>query len=212
MRVVAIGAHPDDIEIGVGGTVARHVARGHDVTYLIATDGTAGCDRDDDERRAEAIEAAATLGVEDVRFLGFSDTQLGDDGRVVAAIESHVRDVDPDRVYVHDSADTHQDHRNCAHATVSATRHDGSVYAYETYSTRTAFTPRHFVLLSPGDLAAKLEAIRVHESQTDKTYMDEETIRGLARVRGSQANGTFAEGFAVVRSLDRSLRGHDPSG
>lgn len=202
MRVVAIGAHPDDIEIGLGGTIARHVSCGHDVTFLIATDGIAGYDRSDDARRSEATDAAGVLGVEDVRFLGFDDTQLAADGRVVGAIESHVAEVDPDRVYVHAECDTHQDHRNCALATASATRHDGSVYAYETYSTRTEFSPKHFVPLTDADVETKLAAIRVHESQTDKTYMDAETIRGLARVRGSQSNGTYAEGFEVVRSID----------
>ncbi|WP_254863537.1 PIG-L deacetylase family protein [Halovivax gelatinilyticus] len=203
MRVVAIGAHPDDVEIGVGGTVHRHVALGHPVTYLIATDGTAGCERDDAARRDEAQTAASVLGVDDVRFLDFEDTDLGDGGAVVSAIESHVTDCDPDRVYVHAAADTHQDHRNCARAAVSATRRDGDVFAYETYSTRPTFSPNHYVSLSAADVEAKLEAIRIHESQTGKTYMDEETIRGLARFRGNRVEATFAEAFEVVRSIDR---------
>ncbi|MFC3958114.1 PIG-L deacetylase family protein [Halovivax cerinus] len=202
MRVLAIGAHPDDVEIGVGGTIARHVERGDDVTHLIATDGAAGCRDPADARRDEAVESARTLGVEDVRFLEFTDTGLTDDGRVVDAIERHVTDLDADRVYVHAREDTHQDHRNCARATLSATRREGSVYAYETYSTRPTFTPRHVVPLTESHLEAKLDAIRVHESQTDKTYINDGTIRGLARVRGRQANRSFAEGFAVVRSID----------
>ncbi len=205
MHVVAIGAHPDDIEIGVGGTIARHRTRGHDVTFLIATDGTAGCERGDEARREEAVAAARTLDVDDVTFLDFPDTELADDGPVVAAIESHVDGLDPDRVYVHAAADTHQDHRNCASAALSATRRYDGVYAYETYSTRPTFAPRHFVRLDERDVEAKLDSIRVHESQTGKTYMDEETIRGLARFRGNQANSTYAEAFEVVRSVDRSV-------
>jgi LmbE family N-acetylglucosaminyl deacetylase len=106
-RVLSITAHPDDVDFGAAGTVARWTEAGVEVIYCVVTDGDAGGFDEDfprDEmpalRRAEQIAAAKCVGVQDVRFLGYPD------GRVQASLELRrdlarvIRQVRPDRVVV----------------------------------------------------------------------------------------------------------------
>lgn len=197
MNVVAVGAHPDDVEIGVGGTIAQHVERGDDVRFLIATKG--GELSEPIRREREAKEAAKVLGVDDVRFLGFEDTRVPYDDTMVKKINEHVDETDAERVYIHTDADTHQDHRRTALSSVAATRNCSSVLAFESPSTRSSFAPQYYIPLSEELLDRKIRAIRSHESQREKKYLEAEAMRGLARFRGRQANTTFAEAFHVVR-------------
>src|SRR6516164_5171095 len=104
-RILAITAHPDDVDFGLAGTIARWTDAGIEVTYCVVTDGDAGgLDGDFPRaempalRRAEQVAAAKCVGVHDVRFLGYPD------GRVEATLDLRrdlarvIRQVRPDRV------------------------------------------------------------------------------------------------------------------
>ena len=197
MNVVAIGAHPDDIEIGVGGAAALHRQRGDDVRFLVSTSG--GKLSDPSVRRGEAQQAAEILNVDDVRFLEFEDTKLPYDADIVERIDRNLREVNADRVYIHAEEDTHQDHRNAALASVAATRNTDEVLAFESPSTRSSFAPQYYISLSEDVLDRKIRSIRRHESQREKKYLEAEAMKGLARFRGRQANCRYAEAFHVIR-------------
>lgn len=197
MNVIAVGAHPDDVEIGAGGAIAHHSARGDTIRILIATRG--GELSEPEVREREARTAADILGVDDVRFLDFEDTKVPYDDTIVKRIDAHVEDLDADRVYVHTEKDTHQDHKKTAQASVAATRNCSSVLAFESPSTRSSFAPEYYIPLSDKLLQRKIEAIKAHESQREKKYLEAEAMQGLARFRGRQANVTYAEAFQVVR-------------
>lgn len=203
MRVVAVGAHPDDIELGVGATIGLHKERGDSVTFIILTNGSAVEGAEVEGRKREARESAAVLDVEDIRFLNYNDTELQDEGDVVQNIESHITDVEPDRIYTHSEEDTHQDHRNAALASIAATRKYDNVFSYESPSTRSCFTPHYFISFPKDMLSKKVDAIKTHESQAEKKYMEAEAMNGLARFRGRQSNSEYAESFEVVRCVDR---------
>lgn len=205
MNVVAIGAHPDDIEIGVGGTVALHQEQGDSVTFLVLTNGSAVKGATAELRQQEATEAADVLGVDDVRFLGFEDTRIPDNQRVVKEIESHIDSIDPDVIYIHSEQDTHQDHRKAALTSIAATRKYDKVFSFESPSTRSSYTPNHFVPFTETILNKKIKSIRTHESQAEKKYMEAEAMQGLARFRGRQSNSIYAESFEVVRNVDRLI-------
>ena len=88
-----IGPHPDDIEVGAGATVSRLVEMGKKVTYLIATDGCYGSQTADynkaeliKTRQEESLAAAKVIGVNDVRFLPFSDCGIYDQNEITHAI------------------------------------------------------------------------------------------------------------------------------
>jgi len=203
MNIVAIGAHPDDIELGVGGSVALHKQRGDAVRFLVLTKGGELSERSQRER--EARTAANILDVDDIHFLGFEDTAVPYDGNIVKRINNHLTDVEADRVYIHTEEDTHQDHRHAALSSVAASRNIDEVLAFESPSTRSSFDPQYYNSLTEGVLEQKIESIRAHESQQKKKYLEAEAMKGLARFRGRQANTRYAESFQVIRIKEDSL-------
>jgi LmbE family N-acetylglucosaminyl deacetylase len=197
MNIVAIGAHPDDIEIGTGGAITLHRYQGDNVRFLFITRG--GELSDPDRREREAEEAASVLDVEDIHFLDFTDTSIPYDNQLIKEIEDHVSEFDTDRVYIHGEEDTHQDHRKAALASVAATRNIHEVLAFESPSTRPSFAPQYYIPFSEEILKRKIRSIRTHKSQREKKYLEAEAMKGLARFRGRQANTRYAEAFQVIR-------------
>ncbi|WP_277552408.1 PIG-L deacetylase family protein [Halobaculum limi] len=197
MNTVAIGAHPDDIEIGAGASLAQHQAQGDKIRFLILTRG--GKLSQPSKREKEALRAGEVLGVDDIRFLGYEDTKVPYDHDIIEELESQLNDFGADRVYIHSENDTHQDHRHAALSSVAATRNIDEVLAFESPSTRPSFTPQYYNTLSEASLAQKIESIRSHKTQQEKLYLEAEAMNGLARFRGQQANARYAEAFQVIR-------------
>lgn len=207
MNVIAIGAHPDDIELGAGGSIALHRARGDTVRFLILTKG--GKLSEPSQREAEARRAAEVLDIEDVRFMGYDDTQVPYDDDIVERIDDHLTDIDADRAYIHTEEDTHQDHRRASLASVAAGRNTDEVLAFESPSTRSSFDPQYYNSLPEEFLERKIESIRTHESQSEKKYLEAEAMKGLARFRGRQANTRYAEAFQVIRIRENQTATRD---
>ena len=121
-RALAVGAHPDDIELGAGGTLAKWAAAGCEVRFLVLTDGSKGTwDRDRDQaslvadRQAEQREAARRLGAHEVGFLGMPDGELRNGVHEQWEVCRWIRSVRPDVVLGHDPwrrYRLHPDHRN----------------------------------------------------------------------------------------------------
>jgi len=124
MNVLAIGAHPDDCEIGCGGALALHADAGDRVAICCATDGDAGGvdARPEDlaaTRRREAEVAADAIGAAEVRFLGLPDGRLAWAGYdLVAALVRLVRELRPEVVYAHHPGDAHPDHEALGRAAI----------------------------------------------------------------------------------------------
>ncbi|MDZ4768736.1 MAG: PIG-L deacetylase family protein [Chloroflexota bacterium] len=138
IRILIIVAHPDDIEFGAGGSVARWVDKGATVTYCIVTDGAAGSNdptvtRDDliARRQTEQRAAAQIVGVYDVRFLGYADGALESTLALRRDLTRIIRQVRPDRVVLMDPTTmlvstgefdyiNHPDHRAAGEAALYA--------------------------------------------------------------------------------------------
>lgn len=115
MRVLAVGAHPDDVEGLCGGTLAKCAARGDDVTIMIATNGNVGSPTLNREeiaaiRERESRNAAALIGA-DVIWMGFDDEFLFHDRETRMAFINAIRKANPDILFVHGPNDYHPDHR-----------------------------------------------------------------------------------------------------
>jgi len=197
MNIVGVGAHPDDIEIGAGGSIALHRAKGHTVHFIVVTSG--GELSDESRRQRECERAAEILDVDNLHFLDYTDTEVAYHGELVKRIDDILEAVDADRVYIHSEKDTHQDHRNAALASIAAARNVDEVLSFESPSTRSSFAPQYYSPLPESVLDRKIEAIRAHESQSQKKYLEAEAMQGLARFRGRQANTRYAEAFQVIR-------------
>lgn len=205
-RMLVVGAHPDDGEIGAGGLIHRRVRDGWEITMLAMSHGSFG--GDPDRRVEEARRAAAVLGAS-FRLEDFPDGHITDETETVQAIERTVADVSPDVVLVHSEHDTHQDHRAVHRATLVASRRVPRIACYQSPSATVEFRPNRFIGLREADVEAKLDAIRAHRSQADtRAYLDEDLILSTARYWGRFTGDVYVEPLEVVRysaELERSL-------
>ena len=110
MKILVITAHPDDVDFGAGGTIARWVSEGHEVVYCLVTDGQAGgsdntISREEMARirRREQTAAAKVLGVHKLHFLGFPDGAVIADLALRREISAVIRVEKPDRVLTQSS-------------------------------------------------------------------------------------------------------------
>jgi LmbE family N-acetylglucosaminyl deacetylase len=198
-RVLAIGAHPDDIELGCGATLAKlHDAR-HEVHAIVMTNGERG--GDSSRRTGEAGDGAKFVGLTSERVLDLPDTRLAEHmAEMVAAIEAAIERYEPDLILTHSGNDLHQDHCAVHLASLRAARNHAAVLCYESPSATEAFRPSVFVDVEDY-VDVKVAAVAEHRDQRDKPYMSAERVRGLAVYRGAQAKTHAAEGFEPVRVL-----------
>lgn len=195
--VLAVGAHPDDIELAAGGTLARLVDRGHRVHVLVASGGGVGGDAT--QRPDEAHAAASYLGATSTRVLDFPDTRLATASTdLTTAIEHTIRRVSPDMILTHSAHDQHQDHVAVHQSVLRAARREHSILCFESPSATRAFTPTVFVDVEKY-VRIMEAAIAMHANQLGKPYMSKSSVRGVAAFRGRQARLAAAEGFEAVR-------------
>lgn len=192
-RVLAIGAHPDDIEFGCGATLAKWSRSGSHVEMLVLTDGSKGSWEPEQDlaalvatRRDEQRAAARTLGARDVHFLDAVDGELEDDAARRQQVCAVIRAVRPDVVLGHDpwkQYRLHPDHRRAGQLTI-----DGIVAARDPHFFPTAGTPHrptalllfeaqvidHIEPVTTEDIDTKIEALLRHQSQWRSTMQIEE--------------------------------------
>jgi LmbE family N-acetylglucosaminyl deacetylase len=207
MNVLAIGAHPDDIELGCGAALLAHRRRGDRVHLLVMTAGGRG-PQDDRSRVEEQEDAAALLGA-GLLWGTFEAGAVPDGRESVDLIQRAVVVTGADVVYSHVPRDTHQDHRATGSATLAACRRVSRVLLYEAPTT-VGFQPSVYVDVR-GLVEAKLDLLRAHVSQVLKNgLVDLEAIEAQARYRGFHARLRWAEAFETDRFL-WDLPAHDPT-
>ncbi|MGP3691515.1 PIG-L deacetylase family protein [Streptomyces sp. IBSNAI002] len=195
--VLAVGAHPDDIELGCGATLAAHVDAGDRVVMLVLSGGERGPGATVAERRAEQEKSVEVIGAE-LHWGGFPDGRIPDGCETIELIEHLIDEIRPDVVYAHAPEDSHQDHRSVSRAVESAARDVPSLLFYESPTTL-SFDPSVFVEVS-GTAYRKLASLQAHVSQvTASDRVDLRAIQALLHVRGAQARSGCAEGFAARR-------------
>jgi LmbE family N-acetylglucosaminyl deacetylase len=203
-RVLAVGTHPDDWEIGAGGTLVKHARLGDEVRILVMTRGEAGTEMRE-VRQTEAEAAAAWLGAA-ITVTALPDTMVAEKP-AIDAIEAAVAGWPPDIAYTHSVHDTHQDHRAVAMASRVALRRIRKLYAYQSPSATTAFSPARFTDISL-TLGSKLELLRFHKSQAGREYMQDGFAEATARYWGTRSGGCWAaEAMEVIFDRDYSTTG-----
>lgn len=202
-RILVVAAHPDDLELAAGGSLARFADRGHDVRAVIMSDGSAG--GDPALRPDEALSAGRYLGLRSLTVHKYTDTMLGTQmEQMIATIEQAIGEFEPDLIMTHSANDQHQDHHSVHLAVLRAGRRVPSIICFESPSVTPEFTPRFFVDISDY-MQAKVGAVEWHANQMGKPYMGADRIVGQAAHRGAQAKVQHAEGFEVVRLLASSV-------
>lgn len=228
-RLLVIVAHPDDVDFGSAGTMATLTAHGVHVTYCIVTDGDAGgSDRALSRpemasmRRKEQTAAAATVGVEDLIFLGHPDGRVEanlalrcDLSRVIRQVRPKVvMSQSPDRNYDRIFA-SHPDHLATGEATMCAVYPDArNPFAFpelleeglEPWTVEEVWIAGHPTLTDVVDVSdhvdRKFDALRCHASQLpDPAGMEARVRQWMAATATAHglAEGRFAEGYRVMR-------------
>ncbi len=225
MRVMAVGAHPDDIEILCAGTLAKYTARGDYVVNVVFTNGDMGHKVIGPEelariRTEEARQAAEAIGA-DFKMLGEPDEWLFHDRRTRTMMIDTIREFDPDVIITHSPEDYHPDHRCCGDIVFAAsflatvphieTEHEGTEHVatliYMDTLGGTNFVPEEYVDITD-TLEKKIEAVLKHQSQV-KWLKEHDNIdiaqfvRSLASTRGLQCSVPFAEGFRTAKLWPR---------
>jgi LmbE family N-acetylglucosaminyl deacetylase len=199
VNILAIGAHPDDIEFGCGGALIKYTQKGHRLFLLVMTGG--GLGGSPSVRTQEQKAAGKILGVEKIYWGGYEDTHLVVDIALIDKIEAVIAEVKPDFIFCNFPDDTHQDHRHLAQAIMSATRYIRNVLFFEGPTTQN-FNPQVFVDISD-TLDRKVESLKAHHSQVMKTNIEDlsiiEVARSSANFRGIQGRVKYAEAFHSLR-------------
>lgn len=209
MKILAIGAHLDDIEIACGGTLAKAVGAGHTVKVLIMsksgyTSKEGFVQRSDELAVQEGIEALHTLGIEDIDILDFPTKDIPFCSDVVNAIDLIMAKFDPDIVFTHHPFDTHQAHEGVSKATIAAARRKNTVFFYEpiTPSGRSyvAFKPHLYVDIEE-TLDRKIESLKCHKSEYNKFGAEDwiDGVRCRCGFRGYEIGKKWAEAFEILR-------------
>jgi LmbE family N-acetylglucosaminyl deacetylase len=220
-RVMVVTAHPDDPEFGAGGTIAKLVNEGREVTYVIVTNGNKGSgDRTIAPERLAAIregeqrEAARTLGVARVEFLGYEDGEIEDRRALRLDVTRQIRRWRPDlmitqnphRAYSNFFA-WHRDHRVTAGVVLDCVyplARDHLSFPellpeYEPHTVREVYlmqweAPRLVVDITE-TIDRKLQAVACHASQIADWTTVESRVRRRGATIGQPSGYAFAEGF-----------------
>ena len=205
--VLAIGAHPDDVEIGAAGALLVHRSMGHEVSILTLSRGARGGTEAtrSGESETAALALGATLYLEDL-----TDTRIGEGDPTIGVISEVIETVRPTIVYTHSLHDVHQDHRNTHRAAMVAIRDVGRVYCFQSPSATVDFRPTRFVTVDE-QLERKLLAIKAFASQTQvRAYLEPDLIESTARYWSRFGDGRYAEAFEVIREAATDGRAADP--
>ncbi|GAQ24573.1 PIG-L deacetylase family protein [Tepidanaerobacter syntrophicus] len=213
MRIIVFAPHNDDEVLGVGGTIAKYSASGHEVFICEVTKG------DSDEMvnmiRSEALNAHKILGVKETIFLDFPvvqlrETPLKDINFELLKVVEHIK---PNIAFIPHKGDMHIDHAVVSNSAMVALRPINSVnvnaiYAYETLSETewniptvdNAFIPNVWSNIT-GFIDKKKQAMNCYKSQIKEPPhpRSNEIIEALAKLRGSTIGVAYAESFMLVR-------------
>lgn len=220
VEVLAVGAHPDDVELGCGGTLATLVARGQRVGILDLTRGEMGTRGTPEGRAAEAAEAARILGARFRETLDLGDGGLRTDREAELAVVEVVRRRRPRLVLAPLPSDRHPDHVRAGKLTTDAAFYAGlralvtGLPAHRpqqvVYYPSTFVAELSFLVDVSAAFETKLAAVRAFRSQFhDPASTEPETfissrafldgVVGRAQAFGRLSNVTYAEGFVALR-------------
>ena len=209
MKILAIGAHLDDIEIACGGTLAKAIESGHYVKVLVMsksgyTNKEGKIQRSNEVAVEEGINALHTLGIEDIVVLDFATKDIPFCSDVVNSIDMVISEFKPDIIFTHHPFDTHQAHEGVSKATIAAARRMNTVFFYEpiTPSGRSyvAFKPHLYVDIE-STLDKKIDSLKCHTSEYNKFGAEDwiEGVRCRCGFRGYEIGKKFAEAFEILR-------------
>lgn len=208
MNILAIGAHSDDVEIGCGGMLLKHVDQGDNVFILTITDSeyalpSNGFARSAEIARKEAEEAAKLIGAELI-CLNKPSLHLLHNEEFSYEFDTVIQRIKPDIVLTHWGGDFHSDHAAVSLSSIRAARHIGTVLLYRSnwYNTEDEFRGDYYVNISDY-LERKLEVIKVYRSVLEPVnYSWINFIRRQNQYEGMRIGVEAAECFSCIKHVE----------
>ncbi len=202
-RVLVLAPHTDDGEFGCGGTIARFVEAEAEVYYMAFSvcEQSVPAGYAEDELQRELLDAMQVLGVPRKNTLihRYPVRRLHESRQEILQLMIDVRQrINPDVVFMPCMTDCHQDHQTVSSEGLRAFKHS-TLFSYEMPWNNLSLATSSFVLLEEQHLQRKIDALACYKTQANRPYADDEFLRGLARVRGVQIGGHYAEAFELVR-------------
>lgn len=206
MKVLAIGSHFDDVELGCGGTIIKYSKKGHDIYILVVTDseyytydGT--IIRSKCRAYEEGIAACRRIGIKSLICMNKRAKKVKCDTILIEQLNEHIDVIKPDIIFSHWFADLHEDHYEVARATVVAARHYPSIFFYRSnwYHSTEQFDGRIYVDITDV-MEDKLEVLRLHKTEYTRrgeAWLDWAVSR--AREAGLRMGIEYAEEFGVLK-------------
>ena len=214
LNILVLSPHADDAEIAMGGTIAKYVDEGHNVTIMTAILPKENKEGKIDDfmsknRVKEQENSAKILGAK-LDVLDLDPYDFSFSRKYIKIFDKKINEYKPDIIFSCWEHDTHQDHKSLANILFAATRKNNiSINLYEvmipgglnTYS----FNPQYFVNISKY-IDTKIEAIKSYKSVYDKNqsnysqYFD--TIKGRAKFRGGVIGVDYAEAFVIAKKIE----------
>lgn len=197
-RVLFVGAHPDDIELGCGALLA-HITDRSDVLCVTLSDNQTNPDLKG--LVEEHYRAMEVLGVENEAVVveQFETRNFARDRQeILEYLYQLNRSHQPDVVFVHSESDIHQDHGVVTREALRAFR-GTSVLGFDVLRSSHGFFPHFLIEVSERDVERKIEALREYKTYAEKYYFDPDIIRSTLVRHGALAERTYAEGFDILR-------------
>jgi len=214
LNILVLSPHADDAEIAMGGTIAKYVDEGHNVTIMTAILPKENKEGQIDDfmsknRFKEQENSAKILGAK-LDVLDLDPYDFSFSRKYIKIFDKKINEYKPDIIFSCWEHDTHQDHKSLAHILFAATRKNNiSINLYEvmipgginTYS----FNPQYFVNISKY-IDKKIEAIKSYKSVYDKNHSNYnqyfDTIKGRAKFRGGVIGVDYAEAFVIAKKIE----------
>jgi LmbE family N-acetylglucosaminyl deacetylase len=197
-RILFIGAHPDDIELGCGALI-HHIVQQTDVLCLTLSDNKKNPDLQ--EVKDEHLRSMAKLGVpEDKVVVNHFETRRFLEARqdILETMIKFQKEFKPDIVFVHTKADVHQDHNAVTNEALRAFR-GTTVLGFDVIRSSYGFFPSFLVEVTEDDVKAKLDALAEYNTYASRYYFDPDLTRATLIRNGAIAERPFAEGFDILR-------------
>lgn len=201
-KIIAIGAHPDDIELGCAGLLMKLKSKKAELWYIAMSKcNNQFSEEEKDTLVREQAGAAEIIGIDHTRIFDFPNKELPEHRiEIMDAMNELQAEIEPDIMLIPHLQDPHQDHSTVGYCAIRTFRSMETIIQYEILRHGSAtFTPNLYVDISDY-LDRKLEAVKCYQSQEKKRkFFDAESIRALARTRGFQSGYEYAEGFDIYK-------------
>ena len=195
--ILMLSPHTDDAELGAGGSIAKFVEKGYHVEMMAFS----WCDNE--KLIDEVKRSAGILGVHDLKIHDFERRRFPElRQEILQVLFDYNQQNEVDIIFTPATTDLHQDHNTVTMEAMRAFKRS-TILGYEIPWDNIQLTTNSFIPLSEPHVERKIEALNCYETQRSRYYFDEDYLRSILKMRGTQIQERYAEAFEVIRYVPR---------